>query len=215
LLAAGPALAAAPEDVPPGLQQAVPANRTLMERVLAESRVERTPVPPETSYLGELNRAFQRAVVGAILRGGRMLGLPRPVLQALAVALAVLAALLLLRLLAPRLRRRRSGEGTGEVAVLGPSPAARDAAAWRAELERCLAAGRIAEALEALWWWLARSLAGSQAEPDWTSRELVVRSRREDLRDLVRRLDVFTYGPRRPGIGELRDLTDRLEEALS
>jgi hypothetical protein len=98
----------------------------------------------------------------------------------------------------------------------GLAPAApRDAAAWRAELERRLAAGRIPEALEALWWWLARSLAGGEAEADWTSRDLVARSRREDLRGLVRRLDAFTYGPRQPGVEDLRGLLGRLEEALA
>ncbi len=89
------------------------------------------------------------------------------------------------------------------------------AAAWRAELERRLAEGRIAEALEALWWWLARSVAATQVEADWTSRDLVTRSRREDLRDFVRRLDAFTYGPRRPAVEDLRGLVGRLEEALS
>jgi hypothetical protein len=94
-------------------------------------------------------------------------------------------------------------------------PAARSAAAWRAELERRLAAGLVAEALEALWWWLARSLASGQVEPAWTSRDLVTRSRREDLRDLVRRLDAFTYGARRPAVEDLRRLVGGLEEALS
>jgi hypothetical protein len=103
----------------------------------------------------------------------------------------------------------------GDVAEIDLPAAERSATAWRAELERRLAAGHIAEALEALWWWLARSVAASQAEPAWTSRDLVARSRREDLRDLVRRLDAFTYGPRRPAVEDLRRLVGGLEEALS
>jgi hypothetical protein len=193
-----------------------------MERVLAETRVERVPVPPETSYLAELFRAAQQALIDAILRGGKMLNVPPRVLEGIAWALAILAVLLVLRAVVLRLRRREKagqGDGGGALTTLGIPAAARDAAAWRAELERRLADGRIADALEALWWWLARSLAGDRAEPDWTSRDLVARARREDrgedLRDLVRRLDAFTYGPRQPGVDDLRRLVGRLEEVLS
>lgn len=175
-------------------------------------------MPPETSYLGELFGAVQQAFLKAVLRGARMLDLPVPVLEGIAWGLALLAALLVVRVAVSRLRRRpKAGKEMGEGAVtsLGVPAAARDAAAWRAELERRLADGPIAAALEALWWWLARSLAGPRAEPGWTSRDLVTRARREDLRDLVRRLDAFTYGPRQPATDDLRSLVRRLEEALS
>jgi hypothetical protein len=193
-----------------------------MERVLAETRVARVPVPPETSYVGELFRAAQNAILDAILRGGEMLNLPRWVLEGLAWGLAAVAILLILRVAVLRLRRREKavrGDDGGALTALGIPAAARDAAAWRAELERHLADGRIADALEALWWWLARSLAGDRAEADWTSRDLVAQARRQDLReelrDIVRRLDAFTYGPRPPGVEDLRRLVGRLEEALS
>jgi hypothetical protein len=204
-------LAAAPVR---GAERIVPADRALMDRVLAESGVERVAVPPETSYLGELFRAAQRAVLDALLRGSEMLSLPREAVQWMAGALVVLAVLLLARALLSR-RRRRGREEPGSTSQLGAAPAAWDAAAWRAELERRLGDGRIAEALEALWWWLARSVAGEKAERDWTGRDLVARARREDLRELVRRLDAFTYGPRRPAVEDLRRLLGRLEEALS
>jgi len=192
-----------------------------MERVLAETRVERVPAPPETSYLGELLRAAQQAVMDAILRGGKMLNVPPWALEGVAWTLVAVAILLVLRVVVLRLRRRKKTgrEDDGDaLADLGIPAAARDAAAWRAELERRLADGRIADALEALWWWLARSLAGDRAEPDWTSRDLVAQARqdlRQDLRDIVRRLDAFTYGPRPPGVDDLRRLVGRLEEALS
>jgi hypothetical protein len=199
----------------PVLEPGAAADRAVVQRVLAESRVDRVPVPPEASYLGELYRAAQGAVFAAIARGSRLLRLPRWVLQTAAIVLAAGAVLLfLLRLIRPRLRRGGTRE-TGAVAAGDPRPAAWDADAWRAELERCLAAGQLPEALKALWWWLARSVAGSQAEPDWTSRDLVAHSRRQDLRDLVRSLDLFTYGPRQPEIAELRGLKDRFEEVLS
>lgn len=193
------------------------ADHDLMRRVLAESGVEQTPVPPETSYLGELSRAVQRAVIDAFLASAEKLDLPAPLVRAAAWGLAGLAVILIAWVVFAwwRRRNRKAEEGEGAVAALDVPPAKRTAAAWRAELDRRLAEGRIAEALEALWWWLARSLAGDRAEPDWTSRDLVVKARREDLRDLVRRLDAFTYGPRPPGIEDLRHLVGRLEEALA
>ncbi len=193
------------------------ADQVLMKRVLAESGVEQTPVPPETSYLGDLGRAAQRAMIDALIAGIKKLNVPEPLVRVVAWGLAVLAVLLIAWVAFSWWKRRRRGkeEGEGSVAALDVPPSRRTTHAWRAELDRRLAEGRIAEALEALWWWLARSLAGDRAEPDWTSRDLVARAGRNDLRDLIRRLDAFTYGPRPPGIDDLRHLVGRLEEALA
>lgn len=177
-------------------------------------------MPPQSSYLGELGRALQEAIARAVLRGARMLHLSKGTFYALAVAVAALALVLLVRALLPRLRRRPPVPERGALAA-SPAPAATlDAAGWRAELDRRLAEGCIPEALEALWWWLARSLAGPEAEPDWTSRDLLARARRDglqgnQLRGLVRRLDLFTYGPRPPAVEDLRGLLGRLEETLA
>ncbi len=202
---------------------AMTADGALMKRVLAETGVEQTPVPPETSYVEKLLRAVQRALIEALAAGLQKLDAPEPVVRAVAWGLVALAVLLLAWVVLSWWKRRSRGakreEGEGAVAALDVPPARRTAAAWRAELDRFLAEGRIAEALEALWWWLARSLAGDRAEPDWTSRDLVVKARREDLRNdllgLVRQLDAFTYGPRPPGIEDLRHLVGRLETALA
>jgi hypothetical protein len=197
-----------------------PAERAVLERVLASSGVERTPVPPESSYLGALLSAAFDALYQAMRRGARMVHLsPRALLAAAAVVAAV-ALLLLARALLPRLRRGRRAAGGAPATMTATAtaslpPLALDAAGWRAELERRLAAGRTAEALEAAWWWLARSLAGSQAMPDWTSRDLVRRAGRQDLAALIRRLDAFLYGPHRPAVQDVRGLVDRLEEALA
>jgi Domain of unknown function (DUF4129) len=192
-----------------------------VERVLASSRVERSPVPPESSWAGELARRFQRALLDSLLAGARWLHVSPTALRWIVAALAALVAALLLRLLVAYFRNRPRGEEREEPVAAAPVPAVPlDAAGWRAELERRLAEGRIPEALEALWWWLARSLAGTRAEPDWTSRDLVARSRRDalqgdQLRDLVRRLDAFTYGPHPPAPDDLRALLGRLEETLA
>ena len=193
------------------------ADHALMKRVLAESGVEQTPVPPESSYMGELFQAVQRALIDALSAGLKRLDVPESLIRTVAWGLAALAVLLVVLVVFSWWRRRNRKEevGEGSIATLDVPPAKRTAADWRAELDRLLAEGRIADALEALWWWLARSLAGDRAEPDWTSRDLVVRARREDLRDLVRRLDAFTYGPRPPGVEDLRGLVGRLEAALA
>jgi NAD(P)-dependent dehydrogenase (short-subunit alcohol dehydrogenase family) len=195
----------------------VPADRALLERVLASTGVERTPVPPESSYPGELGRAVREALLQAIMRGAEMLHLPRQAMIAAAFLAAAVAFFLIARALLPRLRRRRPQASVGELAAVtapAAAPFADTAAGWRAELERHLAAGKTAAALEAVWWWLARSLAGSQAEPDWTSRDLVARTQRSDLAGLIRRLDAFIYGPLRPLPEDVRGLVARLEEAL-
>jgi hypothetical protein len=204
------------------VERIVPADRALLDRVLASTGVERTPVPPESSYFGELGRAFREAVLGAIARGAEMLHLPRQGMIAAAFLAAAVALLLIVRTLWPRLRRlrdRRPPAAEGELAVMAVPAALLDAAGWRVELERRLAAGRTAEALEAAWWWLARSLAGSQAEPDWTSRDLlaraVTRTQQSDLTRLIRRLDAFIYGPLRPLPEDVRGLVAGLEEALA
>ncbi len=197
-----------------------------MERVLASSRAERVPVPPESSYLGEIVRRFQRGLLDTLLAAGRWLHVSPLVLRWIVAGLAALVAALLLWLLVARLRKRTREEAGEATVTAAAAPAAPlDAAGWRAELERRLAEGRIPEALEALWWWLARSLAGAEAAPDWTTRDLMARSRRDgsqrdalqgdQLRDLVRRLDAFTYGPRPPAADDLRALLGRLEANLA
>lgn len=172
-------------------------------------------MPPESSYLAEIGRAVQEAILQAVARGARMLHLSKWTFFVLAVGVALLALGLIARSLLPRLRRRTAVLERGALETSPALAVALDAAGWRAELDRRLAEGRIPESLEALWWWLARSLAGPEAEPDWTSRDLIARSRRHDLRDLVRRLDLLTYGPLPPGVEDLRGLLGRLEEALA
>ena len=194
------------------VERIVPADRAVLQRVLTSSGVERTPVPPESSYLGELARAALNALLEAMERAASKVHLPRQALIAAAFVVAALALFLVVRALLPRLHR----PGRRQAAPLPASapPCELDAAGWRAELERRLAAGHSAAALEAVWWWLARSLAGSRALPDWTSRDLVSRAERQDLAVLIRRLDAFIYGPQRPAPEEVRGLFDRLEEAL-
>ena len=203
-------------QTPALVERIAPADRAVLERVLTSSGVERTPAPPESSYLGELVRTVLESLVRGLEKGARMIHLPAQVLVAAACVAVAVALFLIVRALLPHLRPLgRKAPGTPAMMAL-PAPAAElDAAGWRAELDRRLAAGRSAEALEAAWWWLARSLAGSLALADWTSRDLVIRAGRPELAALIRRLDAFIYGPRRPAAEEVRGLVSRLEDVLT
>lgn len=185
--------------------------------------IQGAPLPPEASYLRDLSTTFWNAVGSLLARGMERLDLPRWLVIGLVVLLvaALLAVLLRLAFFLWRSRRRSTpepGEGGDDVRRVAALPAREadwDAAAWRVELDRCLAEGRVAEGLRAAWWWMARSVAGERVEPDWTSRDLVARSGRSDLRDLVRGLDTLIYGPERPGLDDLRRLVGRMEAALA
>jgi hypothetical protein len=198
------------------------ADRALLGRVLAASRVERRPEPPDASYLRDLIASLYAALAKLIERATGRLGLPGWLLTGIAAALAAVAAALLARAWWVRRRRARASPVEAPAAAADAAGGGRagaaevwDAAAWRLELERRLAEQRLPEALRATWWWLARSLAGARAEATWTGRELLRWSRREDLRDLVRQLDRMTYGARPPVAEEVRRLAARLEAALA
>jgi hypothetical protein len=205
--------------------RAATADRAALERVLRASGVERRPEPPDASYLRDLWASFYTGMAELYERASGWLGLPRWLLVSATALLLAAAVALLARAWWPRWRRRGGGEPPDAAGAtdLGDEAAGErrtagsarwDAAAWRRELERWLAAGEPKKALHATWWWLARSLAGMGAEPTWTGRELLRRSRREDLGQLVRQLDGMTYGPRPPAAEEVRLLAARLEAAL-
>jgi hypothetical protein len=191
-----------------------PADEAVLERALVG--VERTPAPPRASYVAELGQRIQEELTSwaAGLLGA--LGVPAAVLQAVAIGLAVLAGLALLALIWRRWSRwrRRGVPPLAIEAVEIPAVTERDAGSFRAEIEACLAAGRIAQALAAAWWWLARTLLGRDVTADWTSRELALRSGRRDLVPLLRRLDAMAFAGRTPGAAEVRELIGRLEGAL-
>jgi hypothetical protein len=86
---------------------------------------------------------------------------------------------------------------------------------WRAELEQRLSCGDAVGALPALWWWFARSIAGSRVDESWTSRELLAASRRHDLKQEVMNLDRMLYGTRRPNVEQVRDLFGQLDKAVA
>ncbi len=203
---------------PVAWDEAATADGETLARVLAASEVERRPDQPGwsayPSYLmARLVEWIERNVVEPLAETE---GIER-FLTLLAAALVLAAVVVLAVQLLRWWSRREPAPATpaAEAQPLAPALAARDAAAWRAELERRLEAGEIAAALEAAWWWLARALGGERVEPDWTSRELIARTGRRDLAPEARTLDTLLYGPEAPVADDVRRLVRRLDGVLA
>lgn len=213
-------MTAAPEVV------AARGDAALAERIVADLGVATDPATAVdagvTAYLGHLTSRLVRAVAEGLFGLLDAVPLPPGGSRALAWGLGLAAATLVIlgvvRVL--RRRRRRSPGAAAEAPEVVPGTAEervaadRDAAGWRGEIDSLLAAGRAGEALSALWWWLARILAGEGADPSWTGRELLERAGRPELLPQVRRLEAFTYGRRRPEPSDLRRLVAEIEGVL-
>jgi hypothetical protein len=195
--------------------QAVSADHRLMKRVLEEQAVAQAlPAPSWTEYLLHLVRTAVEKLLAPFLGALPMAGVARWLL----VGLAALATLVTIGLVVRALRRRREGTVlAGDPATTAAPVAvdrAADPAAWRRRLEEHLGRGDIAEALDALWWWLATSVAREPVDPSWTTRELLARAGRSDLRGFSIALDRLAYAAARPQTGDVRAFLDRLQAAL-
>jgi hypothetical protein len=203
------------------------ADRVVAARVLAGARVDRSPSAPDASYSRDLWEGTLRQVADLVDRVSRSTHIPAWLLGALVAVPAAVAALLTLRgwWLRRRARAAPAVRGGGLPALGGrpadvtggrsPGDEIWQAADWRRELDRLLAAGEVAAALAAAWWWIARSLAGERAQSHWTGGELLRFARRDDLRGLVRQLDAMTYGALPPAVDEVRGLAASFEAALA
>jgi hypothetical protein len=179
----------------------LPADGARLARVLAENAVERRPQPPRGSYLVDLVNAVMDRIFGGI--GSGAMEVPGWAVRLFTFAVLALALGLAGIAFWRAWRGRRSVPAAGPRIALSAlqagGEAAWDAAAWRRQRDLALAQGRLAEALRATWWWLARALAGTRAEPTWTGRDLLAAAGRDDLRPLVAGLDALVYGRRRDG----------------
>jgi len=216
---APPATAFPPDRDAPPLAAPAPADRAVVDRVLADADVATGRRPPGLgAYLSTLMRRLFGWIGGGIGRAASAVALAPVVVRVLAWSAAAVAVAALVAAVVALVRRRlrQSGAG-GKEPPAADAPAgapARGAAEWRAEVERRLAAGRIVEALAAVWAWLANALCGAAAEPSWTGGELLAHGRRPDLGPAVARLDAMTYGPRRPPAAEVRELVGGLDRGL-
>jgi hypothetical protein len=193
------------------------ADRALLERLLRESGVDRSA--PSASVLEYLAQLLQ-AVLAWLGDHARPLAwvvssdAAKLLLWAMVTSIFVALALFVARLLAGR-TRGTPAPLPGREAATHPRAPERDRLEWRREVDARLLRGDVAAALEALWWWLARALSGPGAEASWTSRELLARAGRGDLRPLTNTLDRMAYGAGVRSADEVRRLLERLEASLT
>ncbi len=204
-----------------GRQAVVHANRDVLARILDGTGVERSlPEPSWSEYLGEVLRAIAARLADPI---HRFTSSQAPWLQLAAwVVLAALVIVLVLSL--ARWIRRNLGRRVARPPAPLTLPAegaedeeraTRDRETWRAEIERRLTAGQVEAALEAVWWWFARSLLAQAVDPAWTSRELLAAADRRELSPLAATLDRMIYGPSRPTVPDVHGFVSRLEATLA
>ncbi|MEM7051698.1 MAG: hypothetical protein AAF604_18670 [Acidobacteriota bacterium] len=194
---------------------AVAADREGLEGIYRQQKiVARAEEPGAADYLSYAIKTWfetlTRRVVLPSLAPKTVLVLIASVVIASALTVFAWFLLALVGQRRPRRRATLAGPLVGE-----PADGPLDATAWWRIFGQRLRSGDADAALEALWWWLARSLAGSEADPSWTGRELLRRAERLDLRDSVGRLDRLRYGPEGAALGEVERLASRLEASLS
>jgi hypothetical protein len=196
------------------------ADADLIARVLAETRVARSPARPSiVAWLGALLEAAlrglgawaERAGLGAdIVEAAKIIALVVLLLAAVPLALAAARAI---RALSERRRPAAPAPAWEEVARDGRPEDPRE---WRRRIEERLARGDVAGALEALWWWLALSVAPDPGvDASWTTRELLQRARRPELLPMGSGLDVLMYGRTSPSREDIRACLARFEERLA
>ena len=197
------------------------ADQDLVRRILVETGVATKPAGPTLgSYLGSWFEAVMRWI-GRLL--AETLGMSEGARSA-AIFIAIVTVALALTLIALsilRWVRNRGPRGLpeprpGATEIPENAPPQRDRFAWRARIEALLSLGDVAGALEAFWWWLASSLPlESDVDASWTTRELLLRARRQELLGLGGTLDVLMYGPRAPLAEDVTDCLARFEERLA
>ncbi|HXB55447.1 MAG TPA: hypothetical protein VN461_11725 [Vicinamibacteria bacterium] len=195
------------------------APMDLVERVLVESGVDRTVPPPGWGgYLRALAEAFAEWLRRSFPGFRGLTDIPTKLGPLVSVLLALVLVLIVAALVRMVVQTRRARRMVPAAPELLPARAAsvpeRDRAAWRLEIDRRLAAGDVAGALEAIWWWFARSVSAIPVDQSWTSRELLVRCDRGDLAPQAWALDRLLYGAERPDSERLRLFLRGLEEAL-
>lgn len=226
LLAAVVTTAAAeppPDRRPPDRPEPAEADRAALQEVVDGAGVATAPgAPGWSSYLKDLGVAFVLFLAQLFEGFNPKLGLTAAAVAAtVARVLLVLAGVLLAALLVRWLRHRFRGaaKAVRNVRTLPETDPAEErtlsADEWAARLEGHLAAGDVAAACQALWWWLARSLLRSPVEASWTSRELLSHAGRDDLTRSVRILDRLIYGAAKPGPDEVHRLWGELREVLT
>lgn len=217
-----PAAEAQPRPAPPpGAIRFEAADHELIDRLGRENAVA-TSVPKHgvMDYLAHLGRRLTLWLLDLLRPLGRYAKGIGGAVGRTVVVIAFLTAGFLLFLGFRSLFRRRRPIGAPDPtrpAIPGPEPQppSWDPARWRKELQNRIERSDVAGSLEALWWWLARSVVGTRVQDSWTSGDLLSSANRAGLREPVRRLERMMYGSRSPSLEEVLDLVRSLERQLA
>jgi hypothetical protein len=200
----------------------VTADRPVLDRVFQEAHLsERVPTPHVGDWLAwRTSRIVHRvrewigdqaaagsALVSIVLTVGLIL-----------VVVAIVAGVIGLVALASsavRGRRRDRAHDAVDPDLRAPIAEVRGPRWWSDALDRALEGGDPRAALEALWWWLAGTLSGSEVASSWTCRDLLRNATRTDLRVPLRRLERLTYHPAEGSLADVAGLASELRTLVS
>ncbi|MGH9323207.1 MAG: hypothetical protein ACRD3V_25405 [Vicinamibacteria bacterium] len=210
-----------PSEPPSGAIRFETSDRELIQRLARENAVAASvPRRGVTAYLAHLGHRLVMRVMELLRPFSRYArGVGSAVGRTVVVAALLTAVFLLFVVARFLLRRRRSRRAPNLSTSALPTPEVQlpswDTARWRQELQDRIDRSDVAGSLEALWWWLARSVLGSRVQDSWTSGDLLSSANRAGLREPVRRLERMMYGSERPSLQEVGDLLLSLERQLA
>jgi hypothetical protein len=193
------------------------ADRALLARIMAETSASQSPSQASFSaYVSDVAIAVSN-LIGRRLRSfaGMLPGAHylRYLAWLLLASMAALVAWVGFQELRRPRPKRRTSKGTSQE-VLVPARQSGDPNFWLERVRTLLREGEVANALVALWLYLAHAIGTGDVDPSWTIRELLERRGRRDLVALGRRLERFMYGPLPPAAADVSALLSEMEEAL-
>jgi hypothetical protein len=166
-------------------------------------------------YGETLMERFIGNVAETTLPFARMLGVNVDWLSRAVLFLAAAIVILLLARVLLSVWRNRVPAPALPRAPMRPAPApARSASQRKAEAERFLANGDPRQALTSMWWWFAERALQTTPEAMMTTNDVLVRSRRADLRQRAQTLDRLRFGGTPPSSAEARALLASFESVL-
>ena len=190
-------------------------DRVAVDEVLSDSGIMTArPGPTVTGYLGALYRAALEWLAELVGAYPWLTIVWYVLLYSVLAAAAVMVVLLLLRGL-NRLRRGRREPMQRTVSQPEEAAPPMTLDQLRGALERCLADGDYRLLLETVWRYLGQALGREHDDQSWTGRDLVSRSGRNELAQMIDSLEAATYGPQRRTREEIEQLCRRVVQAVA
>ena len=193
-----------------------PASAQAMEQAFQQARASgERPGVNWTDYVTNVAGSLAEKFSEMLFPLARILGITDIVtLGRIALFLAVLTVVILLIRILMSLRPAARPAAVLPIPALKPDGPAVSAAARRREAETLLQNGDVKRALASVWWWFAETALGSRPEPMMTTNDVLVRSKRTDLRPRARDLDRLRFSSTMPSAADVRGLIASFETSL-